>query len=620
MALHARASRQAAVLALLLAVLLATAPGGGAASVPAAAGESGPTEAGTRAPHTTTSSVSATSATDGATTGVEPVTEHRGDVVSLALSLGNASTANLSVSAADGSYEANATVVDEDGDGQVTVRWNTYLAGHGGALAVGGDDELTVRSESSVEGRIPVGEYELSVSHGGERIDERTVELRSPGDPAVEAMVPVPGRGANLSSASAIRTSLREGSLTSSRRFGLDGHLVLALHVPGIGGALAAQPGTNATERFATLFEQPGFALSVRENASTVTTMVPAIRLGVVGDGVDVLAAPDDDAYYLVYDADEAPRRVDRRNYPELEHGDWFDVNVTVGPRSGLVEERTSGLLWNVAVVEWQVSPQKDVVPYVQSADAQVVVTPTTLPNGTPVTVVLQRPDGSTSRRNATVSGGLGGARITGQFDLAEVPAGASVTVRYLLGGERLPTDEWRDDDEASVGVVSEPYTVSVLDVERTGEDATPLSLQVAATVPDGSILVVHAENASGRYLGATGRLADGRYNRTVQVTRSVEGVEQLVVVVHADTGEHGLYERDPVVVMNGTPVAASAPVPRSTQSPTATATETPTPVETTGQYRTTAPSGATTRTTPGFGPLAALLAALVVAVWVRRR
>jgi hypothetical protein len=621
---QARSSRQTALLAVLVAVVLATVPGGAAAFTPPAAGPSGPALAGGDASGTlTTLAVDAIRTLDGTTTDVEPVTEHRGDVVSLAVSVGNATTATFSVAAAEGSYAANATLLDEDGDGQVTVRWNTYLAGHGGAFAAAGADGLTVHSESTVEGRLPEGRYEVTVSSGGERLDEAAVELVPPGEPSVQAAVPVPQRGTNLSSASAIRASRRQGRLTSGGRFGLTGRLVLAFRAPGIGGALAAKPGANASERFATLFDGDGFALSIRENSSTVTVERPPIRYGLVGEGARLRTDAANDTYYLVYDVATAPRRADRGYYPELRHGDWLDVNITVGPRSGLVTERRTGLLWNLAAVEWRVAPTEGVVPYVRPARGQVVVAPTTLPNGTAVTVVVERPDGSTSRRNATVRGGPDGAHVAAPVDLSGVSAGASVTVRYLLGDETLPTEGWRDDDEATVDVVAEKYDVAVLDVNRTGEGATPLSLRVSATVPDGSIVVVHADNASGRYLGASGRLAEGRYNRTIQVTRPVAGVERLVVVVHADTDDFGRYERDPRVVLNGTAVAADAAVPTRTPTPSPTRTATATPTATPTSARTvgtTGPPDPTRTTTPGLGPLVALAAVALLVVAVGRR
>jgi hypothetical protein len=556
-------------------------------------------------------------------------TEHRGDVASPTLSVGNATDATVALTAADGGYEANLSVTDRDGDGEVTLHWNTYLAGHGGAFAATGEDAVAVRDETDIDARVPAGRYDVAVTADGESVDAAAVELVSPAAPAVRSMIPIPGRDADLSTVEQLRASEANGSLRPADRFGLSDRFVLALTVPGIEGALAAQPGSNVSERLASLADSDGFALSVRENASTVTVEASPIRLGFVGDGVDVLAAPTRDTYYLVYSADETPRRVDRGYYFELEEGDWLDVNVTVGPASGLVAERQSGTLYNLEANRWHVPAVESIVTYVRPAANQTITAPTTLPAGSQVTVVVEGPDGFSATRSGRVVPHGDRSQVRATVDLSSVPAGAELAVRVLLDGEPLRTHRWRDHFEMGVGVADADYGVSIRDVNRTGDPAAPLAVRVDATLPDRSFVVLHADSADGPVLGGTGRHVAGTYESLeVTATGPLGDPDRVVAVVHSDVDGDREFEGDPPVLLNGTPIAGSKPFP-----PAGSATATQTPSPTTGQTVTTSPTstavagGSATptptpigTTSPGLGVLAALFAAGIVLLSVRRR
>jgi PGF-CTERM protein len=550
------------------------------------------------------------------------VTEHRGDVVAVPLSVGNASDARVRVESAAGPYEADVSLTDADGDGRVELRWNTYLAGHGDAFAAAGEDAASTDDRRPLDGRVAAGNHTLTVTVDGERVDGATVRLEPVPDPSVAALAPLPGRAEAPRSLAEMRSARAAGAVAPADGVGVSGSLVVAVEAPGIEGALAAQNGGNASARFQGLTDSDGFAFSVREDPTTVTTMKPPIRLGVVGAGADVLADPANDTYYVVYDVDEAPRRVDRPHYPEVQADDLFNANVTIGTASGLVAERRTATVEEVRVVEWWVDLDDDAVPYVRPAPDQSLVAATTLPNGSRVTVAVEAGAEMSAQRTVTVADN----QITASFNFSSLPRGQALTVRYLVDGEALPTHQWRDRAAAEARVAPDAYGVSVENVTRTGESVRPLSVLVNATVPDDAIVVLHAGAADGPVVGTSGSLSAGTYPRlAVNATRDVGGTEQVVAVVHRDEEWDGQFDGEAPVVVDGRPLAATGSVPApptesttptASESPTATASPTPASPAGTQSSPTTAP---TTTTSPGFGPLAALVAVALVALLARR-
>lgn len=80
-------------------------------------------------------------------------------------------------------YRANVTVVDNDGDGQVTLTFDTGAAGGGDAFSVGSDDTFRVEDATSLE-EPGLGETELSlsVSVGGLTRGTAALVVREPVD------------------------------------------------------------------------------------------------------------------------------------------------------------------------------------------------------------------------------------------------------------------------------------------------------------------------------------------------------------------------------------------------------------------------------------------------------
>lgn len=546
----------------------------------------------------------------------ESDSEHRGDVVPLALSTGGAGDATVRNGAATGAYRAKLSVADRDGDGRVRLRWNTYLAGHGGAYDAVGNDTVAVESEFALDGRVQPGPFEATATTDGERVDTATVNLTAPGAPSLRSLVTVPGRNVTLSTLADVRAAERAGDLRASKRAWLRGVLVLELRAPGIEGALAAQPGGNASARFANLTATDGFGFSFVQDWRTVGTMEEPMRLRLPGRGARVLADPANDSYYLLLDVDRA--RFENQDHQLHAHdaGDWFDANFTVGPASGLVEQRRTATVEKVVVSEPGVELDEPVEPLVRPRANQRLVADTNLPTGMRVTVVARVLFSDFERRlTVPVTSGPAGNHVNATLDLSSLGTVTKLRVRYFLDGREVGTG-FRDPVQTAV-VTADEYEVSIAGVERTGDPSAPVAVTVNATLGEAGYVVLHAGSARGRVLGVSRWLEPGSYTGlTVEASAPLRDAERAVVVVHDHNIDGYEYAGDPAVVLNGTRVTAAVDIPPErtpTASPSPTPSPPPTPGPTAGSPTPTEPP--TVTTTPGFGPLAALVAVVVVAL-----
>lgn len=96
--------------------------------------------------------------------------EQPADVVRVPITLPNDTTrATIDVGNDSTAYRVRATVVDRDGDGVVTLEWNTFYAGRGGvALRATGPDTVENASRArDLDGYLPEARYELAVRATG---------------------------------------------------------------------------------------------------------------------------------------------------------------------------------------------------------------------------------------------------------------------------------------------------------------------------------------------------------------------------------------------------------------------------------------------------------------------
>ncbi|MFC4549219.1 MULTISPECIES: BGTF surface domain-containing protein [Halorussus] len=114
------------------------------------------------------------------------VSEQQGDNATFTVDLQNTQNATLTVGSQDVNYLAQVGVRDADGDGQVTLRLNTYVAGrnvapNGGFTAVG-EDRITsyTLQTDPLQTPLDTGQYPVTVLLDGETADVGSLVLSEP--------------------------------------------------------------------------------------------------------------------------------------------------------------------------------------------------------------------------------------------------------------------------------------------------------------------------------------------------------------------------------------------------------------------------------------------------------
>lgn len=375
------------------------------------------------------SSPSAASTTDQPAFGQDRIVEHRGDVATVGVDVGNRSNVTLRVEPTETSpsqYTAEVIVSDRNGDGRVDVRLNTYAMGHEAQpISASGTDAVYVRQSTDLNHRLRVGEYRLTLESGNQTVAESTFVVKPAVLESLRVRTANGSQPANLSSQAAIETAIENGSFEDDRRFSTRDTLLVELEASGLSGALASQSGPNATEKFLNLLDQPGYSLTIQEWYASVDTEEWAAEFELTLDATTVVADPANDTYYVLLNAARMPRheRGKPDEFTEVEDGDVFRVNVTVGPSSGVYETGQS-LTSQVTFI----NSITGVFPIGVSATTnQMIEISSNLTSAQNVRVVLRSDDGW-YRSARTVEVNQDGT-IVATFDLSDRSQGEKLTL-----------------------------------------------------------------------------------------------------------------------------------------------------------------------------------------------
>lgn len=536
----------------------------------------------------------------------------RGDEVRFTVVLRDSNrgeSASLSVGGTDAAYHASVTLVDGDGDANVTVVFDTAAAGSGRPnetfRAAADADRVAVGSETSLDGPLPRDTYDLTVRDGACARADASLVVGASGPVAVGAYRGSGGLYDELTSPAAVGEALARGELATHPGYGFlpddavgvfpGDVLVLALHAP-LRSNYSAVSGENDTARFRDLLGE-GVTVRLVESPDVVDTHEEPERYRLPDFGRwRVVADPTTDAYYAVVDT-AAPVAGD---FPKKDYGEEYAAYVVEASVAGVGNDTTAvGFLAPDAAVS--TPPTRDVA--VVAADRSATVAGTTnLPDGASVTVRLEGP----APLPATAAARVDGGRFSATFDLRGLDPGAPLTVVVRHGGETL----------ASVpGRVGPAATVRFEDRRAYVQHAESVTVDHVA-LTHGGFVVVRRGSADGPPVGRSRYLPPGNHTDVrVPLDASLDGDVTLVAVAYRDAAGDEAYQPGVEAAYAGGTPADSARLSDLDGTPTATPTPSPAP------KRTTRTEGGHDDV-PGFGAVAAVLAlaAAVLATRVGRR
>lgn len=519
------------------------------------------------------------------------IVDQRGDVVRIPITFETGSLATLEVFGPG--YDATLVVNDDDGDGQVTVLFDTYRPGDPSRAfsTVDDDDQVDDRHLFRMDGTAPTGTYRLRVSTDDSR-DRMLLRLRERSTGDLTALG-APGAAADTLDGPAAVAAARENrtvtAVGGNRTVARGDLFVVAIGGSGFGSALSATETDALSLRLARTGECAGTADLLAAGTA------------------DVLTEPGREDYYAVVDTAAVELRPANATAgfadgcsPALRPGDRVRVDLTVPARSPLaVDGRATAETGPVTVVERTAA--FDGVALAAAAN-QSVTGNTTLAPGTALSVAVQGPD---VERTATVRVGVDG-RFDATVDLSGVERFANVTLHVRADGSSLLDAPRR----AVVGA----DTPAVSFADQSGAvDSVTVDL---ASLPDGGFVVLRSE---GSVVGVSPYREGVVTGLSVPVEAGSVGTGSRPVTAFAYRDANGNERFDggdePYLSANDETVARSASV--SFQAPTTTTTpggtnDTNTTTTTPAGGGATAGAGGTTGTNVGlavvflilFGPV----------------
>lgn len=491
------------------------------------------------------------------------IVDQRGDVVRIPITFETGSLATLEVFGPG--YDATLIVNDDDGDGKVTVLFDTSRPGDpsGAYTTLDSDDVVDDRHLFRMEGIAPTGAYRLRVSTDDSR-DRMVLRLRERATGDLTALAAPGGTADALDRPAAVAAARENGTVSAvggNRTVARGDALVVDIGGSGFGGALSARETDALSLRLARTGECAGAADLL--------------------DAAEVLTEPGREDYYAVVDTaavELAPANA-TTGFPDgcsptLRPGDRVRVDLTVPDGSPLaVDGRATAETGPVTVVERNATLDDD-ASLAAAANATVTGT-TTLAPGSDLSVVVAGPDDGTER-TATARVGPDG-RFNATVDLSGVERFTNVTVDVRADGASLLDAPRRATVGADTPAVS-------IDDQSGAVDSVTVSL---ASLPDGGFVVLESE---GSVVGTSSYREGVVTDLAVPLEAgSVEpGERSVTAVAYRDANGNERFDAadEPYLTGSNETVAGSASV--AFQAPTTTTTTT-----TPGNATTTAAGGA---------------------------
>lgn len=531
------------------------------------------------------------------------ITQERGDVATIGVDLTDTRTANVTVGSRWKNYEAHVTVVDDDGDGRVRLRMNTYLAGRentepAAAYEAAGNDSLgsVNRTIGNLTEPLDPSQYNLSVAVGTTTTtDTATLDLGARStDGLVTWTAPAAAFG-NVTDTSEVATAVNRGVITTAETVAAGDVLVAQVEASGVHGALAAA-------NLSTLVERGVLDFGVRQTNPETNRQPKTLNVtaSLDNDSIQVIDDPDNDTLYVNVDTGAATVE-----HGSIAPGDAYEITFGVNESSGLATGAES-LSANVSIS----SPTLGLGSVaLAAATNQTVAGTTSIAPGSRVRVTIAATTNGSIARTATATVGSNGT-FAAEFNLSGVPANTSVVVNAT--GPLDTTDEV----EVAVGRPSTPTTTTALTFGNQTSTGTSVVVANASLQRGGFVVVrpVGGQNDSARRpSGRSDYLEPGTHaDIEIPLATPLDANATFVATAHTDSNDNRTYDfpanqsRDRPYTVGGQNVTATASVAVTNVVPaagTGTPTGADTPTGTGTPSAAESPGLTATRTTAGRTP-----------------
>ncbi|WP_336358225.1 DUF7282 domain-containing protein [Haloarcula sp. CGMCC 1.6347] len=585
------------------------------------------------------------------------VQDELGDVANITVQVDNTEDAVINVgSQNDDNYYIQGQLTDEDGDGEVTVQFNSYTAGTDGTntvLSVPGDDDLDEVEEGGDFSRtnlssdaLEAGSYSINVTAGTSpdvtspdavgtlQLNENSVEnvktWAAPSDADIDDEdVDIYDRiGVNL---------------TESDDLAAEDVVVHEIQASGIEGALEYEQedgsASDATEAFIDATDttpdrinssdttDSGLRLYVNRTDVGANADANPVNFTNSSDAVTVVDDPDNNTYFVAVDTSD----VVFENGKTIIDEEDTRLNATFSVREGpLTDDRNSGsAIYTTSERDATLNLDDDDLVTVSAAAGQEVTGETNVAPGSELEVEMESENEANPFVLRPETDVAPDGTYTATADFSDYSAGTNFTVRTLdVDG----SNDFSDEQDGRI-VKADTATVSISEQESDGSEVVVDSAQLS----EGGFIAIHAGNASGDVVGNSEYLEAGSHEDiTITLDEPMDEDFTAVAMPHQDTNGNEAYDfpgDDDPYTQNGSAVTDSANVTiveeDQTEAPdTETETEAP-DTETETEEETDAPatdepatdeSETTAAEGPGFTAAIALIALVAAALLAVRR
>ncbi|NLV12073.1 DUF7282 domain-containing protein [Haloarcula argentinensis] len=609
------------------------------------------------------------------------VQDEIGDAPNITVQVDNTEDAILSVgSTNDDNYAIIAEVNDDDGDGEVTVQFNSYTAGTSSAnsnedydfsedgstsatvLSVYGDDDIEVLEEEGSFNRLDdvddddaeevtlttdtlePGSYSINVTAGTnqENIDSPdsvgTLRLNENSVESVQSWA-APS-DADIDDEDIDIYDRIGVNLTQSDNIAIEDLAVHQIKASGIEGALEYEQedgdASGVTSAFSDAVDTDGDTSNGVGDAG-LTLYVNRSDVGANADpdpvdfeesegALTVVEDADNNTYFVALDTGD----VTFESGDQLTDEEDTRINATFSVKEGaLSEDDTSATsIYQTSERDATLNLDDDEFVTVSAAAGQEVTGTTNVAPGSELEVEMESENEANpfvERPEATV--GPNGTYVATE-DFSDYSAGTNFTVQTL----DVDGDEDFSDEEDGRIVEADTATVSISDQESDGSEVVVDSAQLS----EGGFIAIHEGSASDDVVGNSEYLGAGSHDDiTITLDEPMDEDFTAVAMPHLDTNGNEEYDfpgDDGPYTQNGSAVTDSANVTiveEQTETPEGP-TETPEGPTETPEGPTETPEGptdtgtdeveTTEQTGPGFTAAIALIALVAAALLAVRR